>query len=514
MTYPVIKGASYSLVHAPNMLLEYGTTPSGERQSNPGSEFMRKLPGHLRAFEECVAYPPNQVYIGNMMPDDLRKIPRPWHKTRLDDAARHGKYGSIFTEDEFIAALAICDSFDLVRLESKYCETLRETLASNDLFSAEEMKKLRPHDLADIETLVSSGVAVPIRKADELVGCVRQAHASDPVLNAHVMLENLAAKCSGLLVMKTLFKTTGLKPEKVDYIIETSEEACGDMNQRGGGNFAKAIGEAAGCSRATGADVRAFCAAPAHGIVLAASLVKAGIYKNVVVVAGGTTAKLGLNARDHVNKGLPVLEDMIGMFAVHVSENDGVNPIVRTDLVGRHRIGSGSSPQAVIQAIVADPLENAGLKIQHIDKYSPEMQNPDITEPAGAGDVPKSNYKMIGALAVKKGELERAKLDEFVEKHGLPGYAPTQGHIPSGVPFIGAARDLIMAGSLNRVMIVGKGSLFLGRMTSQFDGVSFVVEPNPGEDSEAKQQFDELHVRKIVAQAMRDVAARLCSEQE
>ena len=45
-----------------------------------------------------------------------------------------------------------------------------------------------------------------------------------------------------------------------------------------------------------------------------------------------------------------------------------------------------------------------------------EMQNPDITEPAGAGDVPTANYKMIGALAVKKGQLEKAKLPEFFKQ--------------------------------------------------------------------------------------------------
>ena len=38
------------------------------------------------------------------------------------------------------------------------------------------------------------------------------------------------------------------------------------------------------------------------------------------------------------------------------------------------------------------------------------MQNPDITKPAGAGDVPEANYKMIAALGVKKGELERSDI--------------------------------------------------------------------------------------------------------
>ena len=30
------------------------------------------------------------------------------------------------------------------------------------------------------------------------------------------------------------------------------------------------------------------------------------------------------------------------------------------------------------------------MKITDVDKYAPEMQTPDITEPAGAGDVPTS----------------------------------------------------------------------------------------------------------------------------
>ena len=53
------------------------------------------------------------------------------------------------------------------------------------------------------------------------------------------------------------------------------------MNQRGGGNFAKAVAEMAGLTNATGSDLRGFCAAPAHAIVSAASLVQAGTYKKL-----------------------------------------------------------------------------------------------------------------------------------------------------------------------------------------------------------------------------------------
>ena len=69
------------------------------------------------------------------------------------------------------------------------------------------------------------------------------------------------------------------------------------------------------------------------------------------------------------------------------------------------------------------------MKVTDIDKFSPEMQNPDITKPAGAGDVPLANYKMIAALAVKRGDIQRTEINDFVEKHGLVGWAPTQGHI-------------------------------------------------------------------------------------
>ncbi|MCI8681117.1 MAG: glycine reductase, partial [Oscillospiraceae bacterium] len=133
----------------------------------------------------------------------------------------------------------------------------------------------------------------------------------------------------------------------------------------------------------------------------------------------------------------------------------------------------------------------------------------DITKPAGAGDVPLSNYKMIAALAVKRGELQKADLATFPVSHGLTGWAPTQGHIPSGVPYIGFARNDIMAGKINRVMIIGKGSLFLGRMTNLFDGVSFVIQANTGAEQSG---VSEEEVKGMIAKAMKDFAATLLAD--
>ena len=84
----------------------------------------------------------------------------------------------------------------------------------------------------------------------ELVGCVKRAHEFDKNLTSHIMTENLVVKASGILAgLHLIDKYDDINQEDIDYIIECSEEACGDMNQRGGGNFAKAIGEVLGLKK-------------------------------------------------------------------------------------------------------------------------------------------------------------------------------------------------------------------------------------------------------------------------
>ncbi|MDD4171632.1 MAG: glycine/sarcosine/betaine reductase complex component C subunit beta [Syntrophomonas sp.] len=506
MNYSVIKGAGYGLIQANGMLLHHGTTQTSERSKNAESEHLQKLPAHLRSFEDAVKYPPNQAYIGNIMPDELKTIPRPWYENQMNDAGRDGKHGEIMPEDEFLGLMKIVDIFDLIVLEGEFQAHIKEKLAAHLILgNINKFDNLNKNTARfdEISKMVEEHGALPLYFEGKLRGCVKKAHEFDEALSAHVMFENLVAKASAVYALKLLMAKTDLNPEDIDYIIECSEEACGDMNQRGGGNFAKSIGEMCDCINATGSDTRSFCAGPAHAFVEAAALVQAGVYKNVVVLAGGCSAKLGMNSKEHVKKGMPALEDMLGAFAIHIGENDGVNPVIRTDAVGRHRIGSGASPQAVMTAIVTDPLDSLGYKISDVDRYSPEMQNPEITEPAGAGDVPQANYKMIAALAVKRGEIPKDKMLQAVADFGMPGFAPTQGHIPSGVPFIGHGRDMILAGQIERAMIIGKGSLFLGRLTNLFDGISFLIEKNSGT---VDAGFDKDVVRQMIGEAMRDFA--------
>ena len=511
MNFPVLKGASYALIQANDMIFHQGSTQTSERHLNPDSEHLKNLPDSFRSFEDAVSYPPNQVYIGNLRPKDLEKIATPWYENGDKKAVRDGRHGEIMPQDEFIGLMKASDAFELVLLEKSFQQAVEAKLKAHPVVGGWKFieKLAKGHaENSQIDELVSGKKAEGIYHQGKLVGCVKKAHDFDAALSEHVMFENLVSKASAAFCLELLIKKTDLNPKDIDYIIECSEEACGDMNQRGGGNFAKAIGEVCGCVNATGSDTRSFCAGPAHALVEAAALVRAGVYKNVVVVAGGSCAKLGMNSKDHIKKGMPVLEDMMGAFAVHIAENDGTSPVIRTDIVGRHTIGSGASPQAVMQAIVANPLDNAGVKLKDIDTFSVEMQNPEITVPAGAGDVPKANYKMIAALGVMRKDFERSELESVVERISMPGFAPTQGHIPSGVPFMAHCKDMIEGGELNRVMIVGKGSLFLGRLTNLFDGVSFIVERNSGEVSSG-DGVDKASIRAMIAEAMSDFAASL-----
>lgn len=511
MENAVIKGASYVLIHTPEMILRNGTTQTTEAYLNPDSDYLKQVPANIRSFDKVVSYLPNQVYIGNKTPEALREVPQPWSDEgkEVEGADRFGKFGEIMPEAEFLGMIKISDVFDLVFLTKDFTALVKEKLGAHPLVGEDLIKRLKDGaDQAVIDKhLADHGEGLYYK--GELVGVVSRAHDVDVNLTSHVIFENLVVKASGIIAALHALDKTDVDTNEIEYVIECSEEACGDVNQRGGGNFAKSIAELAGMKAASGSDTRGFCAAPTHALILASSLVHAGTFKNVMIVAGGSTAKLGMNGKDHLKKGLPILEDVVGAFAVIIGEDDGVNPVLRTDIVGRHTVGTGSAPQAVISSLVLAPLAKNGMKITDVDKFSVEMQNPDITKPAGAGDVPNANLKMIGALAVMQKEIGRGDLNNFIVEHGMEGWAPTQGHIPSGVPYVGFAREDILSGKINNAMFVGKGSLFLGRMTNQFDGVSIVAEKNSGKKEAEAGGVSEDTIRKTVADAMRKLAATL-----
>ncbi|HTE13897.1 MAG TPA: DUF5940 domain-containing protein [Burkholderiales bacterium] len=150
--------------------------------------------------------------------------------------------------------------------------------------------------------------------------------------------------------------------------------------------------------------------------------------------------------------------------------------------MGKHDIGAGSSQQAIMTTLVVKPLARIGMKMMDIDKFATELHNPEVTLPSGSGNTPYTNYKIMGALAALNHEIERTEIERFVKERGMPGFAPTQGHVPAAVPFLGHALVAMRQGNMKRAMFVAKGSLFLGRMSQLSDGMSFVLEANSRHD--------------------------------
>ena len=332
---------------------------------------------------------------------------------------------------------------------------------------------------------VPSGSALPIYHQGMMYGYFhrdeRAEGADDENLNAHDLLENLCTKASGALALKWLLHREGIAPEQVDYIISCGEEACGDRYQRGGGGMAKAIGEMCACVNASGVDVKNFCAAPASALIMAGSLVQAGVYERIAVVGGGSLAKLGMKINSFLTNKLPILEDCLASMAFLVTPDDGISPIIRLEsgAVGNVTIGAGTSEEAVYRSYLLKPLQSLGLRFTDIDKYATELHNPEITEFSGSGDVTKKNYRKIAAMAVLSHALEKKDMKDWIDAIGMPGFAPTQGHIPSAVPYIGHAMEAMRDGHIERVMFLAKASIFLNRCTNLFDGVSFLLERNP-----------------------------------
>jgi glycine/sarcosine/betaine reductase complex component C subunit beta len=465
-----VRGIACVLAHTPG-LLRYGSKPTRELAKDSDT-LLPRIRQHLRGFADAVAYPPNQVFIGNATPESLWDVPEPWWRNGKAGAPTRGPVGQIVSEEAFWGLLRMADDFGLVDVQRARLDTAASQLRATDLFTDAELERMTaPH-----ATTAAKG-AMSLDAADGAqVGHIAAGYPEDTSQTPDILLENLACKASGALAIKQLLCQTGLAATDVEYVLGCGEEAVGDRYQRGGGSLSKAMAEMAGCAQATGSDVKAFCCAPVHALVLAGALVESGIYRSVIVVGGGSLAKLGMKMAGHLAKDMPLLEDCLAAVAILVGPSDASGVRMRLDAVGRHTVASGGSAPAIYEALVSAPLERLGLRITEVDKYAVELHNPEITMPAGSGNVPRTNYRLIASLAVQRGEIGRDGIDAFEREHGMPGFVPTQGHIPAALPYLAHALPRLRDGSLRNALFIAKGSLFLGKMTNMADGMSVLLD--------------------------------------
>jgi len=483
---PVVSAAAQVLAHTPG-LSRFGSKPARTLPGRPDLE--ARFAAALRPYAAALAYPPHRAYVGAYHPRDLP--PRPWTATASDAGPaggdrdlRFGADGEVMPEAEFLGLLAAVDAFGLVTLAPGAADAALAALTRHPLAKWIDLDRIAERT-GDAEAAAAEAGALALRRPpagpDQAVAAaVRRAHDDDEALSAPVLLENLAGKATATLALLHLLDGHGVDPASVDYVLGCGEEAIGDRYQRGGGNLAKAVAEAAGLREASGADVKDFCAAPIPALVMAASLVAAGVFRRVAVVAGGSLPKLGMKFEGHLAHDLPVLEDVLGGAAALVEADDGVSPRLRLDAVGRHPVGAGGAAPQILEALAVEPLTRVELAMTDVDDYATELHNPEITEPQGSGDVAARNYRTLAALAARRGDIDRAGAARFAAERGMPGFAPTQGHLASALCYLPHARRRLTDGAASRVMLLGKGSLFLGRMSQLSDGMSVLLDRNEG----------------------------------
>ena len=479
MEHPVVRDVRFFLAHTPG-LVRHGSKPSREIIKEDG--LLETMRTSLRSWDDALGYAPHQVMIGNLAPDALTDLAAPWYENRLPDSSAIGPHGELVDEEVFYGLIKVADDFDLLMLEENFARKVRVMLAAHPLITEKDLGHIVGYPMSRLEERLAAVGSIPLQlRSGQIIGLVQTDYEEDASLVPDVLLENLCVKATATMSLRAVLASSDSGPETLDYVIGSGEEAIGDRYNRGGGNLAKAVAEATRCLNATGSDVKAFCCAPVHAMVVGGGLVTSGVFPNVAVVGGCSLAKLGMKFRGHLAKGVPVMEDVLAGFAILIGPDDGKSPVLRLDSIGRHTVGVGSAQQQIMDALVTQPLERLGLKYGDIDKYATELHNPEITDTAGSGDVPKTNYRLIAALAARRGDIPTGTpaRDQFVAEHGMIGFSPTQGHVASAMPFMGHALEGLKSGQYQRSMFLAKGSLFLGRMTHMSDGESFILESNP-----------------------------------
>ncbi len=476
---PVVKAAAGVLMHTPGLVC-HGSKP--EREIGADQSRLLPLRAALRSYDAAQTYLPNLAFVGHRSPQALFEIQRPWFGQKAEPGEGSEPFGRIIDEGRVLALIAIADPFKNVSLLDRFWEHIAPELQRSSLCSPLAVGSPGLLDAHGLEAKVASGYGLPLYLGSEPepVGWVTDGHQEDEALRATVLLENLCAKVSGALAVQEIFlRNEELDKRSVDLVLGCSEEAVGDRYQRGGGNLAKAIAEFGGCDMASGFDIKDFCAAPIPAMVTAAAMVQAGVFENVIVVGGSSLPKLGMKYLYHLKHAMPILEDMLAAVAVWIGRDDGKSPLINLSAVGRHPVSAGASLDQQLKALVVEPLDRVALEVGSIDKFVTELHNPEITLPANGGDVAERNYRMLGAVLAKAGKIRRDEVAGFMKSKGLPGYAPTQGHIASALAYVPHAYRELTRGHFQRCFLFARASLFLGQMTQLSDGMSLLLERHP-----------------------------------
>ena len=206
----VVSQAKLSLAHAPGMI-RHGSKPARELESDP--DLAESLFGSLRTFEEAMAYPPNQAFLGAIHPRELPE--RPWTSASADGAERFAPHGEHMPEEELLGLMAAVDEFELLTLGEELSERAASALGQHPLSESFDLDRLGAVT-GDAEEAAERPGSLPLHLGgDHLGGAIHRADEEDSSLAAFVLLENLASKATATLALLHLVRDAGIDPASI-----------------------------------------------------------------------------------------------------------------------------------------------------------------------------------------------------------------------------------------------------------------------------------------------------------
>src|SRR5712691_5257987 len=189
----VVRGVACVLIHTPG-LVRHGSKPSREL-SRGGAEapLLATMQEHLRSYTQAVAYPPNQAVIGNIAPEALFDIPRPWWCADTSGQAKAmGPFGEIMAEEAFWGLLRLADDFELVHLAERVATDASARLSRHPLFGNADLDKLTHGEPQEVvaEHACRPGNMALHDGSGQLVGYVVSWHPGDASQSAGILLEH------------------------------------------------------------------------------------------------------------------------------------------------------------------------------------------------------------------------------------------------------------------------------------------------------------------------------------
>ncbi|MDQ3570870.1 MAG: glycine reductase, partial [Actinomycetota bacterium] len=153
---PVISGAAQVLAHAPG-LARHGSKP--RRELPRDGEVERSFLASLRTFEQAVAYPPHQAYLGAIHPRSLPE--RPWYTTTDAEASRFASAGELMPEAELLGLLAAVDHFDLLTLDQEVAGEAAAALAGHPLAKHLDLERIE-RAVGDVGKVATEPGSIPV----------------------------------------------------------------------------------------------------------------------------------------------------------------------------------------------------------------------------------------------------------------------------------------------------------------------------------------------------------------